>query len=150
MSLLVEEGSDESGDNNEQQQMPQQQQQQEGKEDDVAINPSPENDDQTRFEATPPLWRSAKGVLRYLQGTIDYGIIYTDSSDVRLTRLTDSDWDGNVDDHISITGYAFSIGFRVITWSSKKQITVSLSSAEVEYQAMCATTCEAVWLQRLL
>jgi hypothetical protein len=50
----------------------------------------------------------------------------------------------------SITGYAFSIGSGVITWSSKKQNTVSLSSAEAEYQAMCAATCEAVWLRRLL
>eukprot|EP00253_Pinus_taeda_P016145 PITA_16145 len=74
-------------------------------------------------------WNATKNVLRYLQ---------------------DSDWAGNVDDHRSITGYAFSLGSRVITWSSKKQNTVSLSLAEVEYQAMCAATCEAVWLWRLL
>ena len=83
-------------------------------------------------------------------GTVDYGIIYTDSSDVRLTGFTDSDWTRNVDDRRSITSYAFSIGSRVITWSSKKQNIVSLSSAEAEYQAMCATTCETVWLWRLL
>jgi len=41
-----------------------------------------------------------------------------------------ADWAGNVDDHISITGYAFSLGSGVITWSNKKQNTVSLSSAE--------------------
>lgn len=95
-------------------------------------------------------WNAAKNVLRYLQGTVDYGIIYTDSSDVRLTGFVDSDWAGNVDDHISITCYAFSLGSGVITWSSKKQNIVSLSSTEAEYQAMCAATCEAVWLQRLL
>ena len=95
-------------------------------------------------------WNIAKGVLRYLQVTIDYGIIYTDSSDVRLTGYTNSDWAGNVDDQIFITSYAFNIGSRVITWSSKKQNTISLSSAEAEYQAMCAATCEAVWLWRLL
>eukprot|EP00253_Pinus_taeda_P027176 PITA_27176 len=97
------------------------------------------------------IWRdSAKSVLRYLQSTVDYGIIYTDSSDVRLAEYADSDWAGNVDDHIFITGYAFILGSGVITSSSKKQNTVSLSSAEAEYQAMCAATCEAVCLQILL
>lgn len=89
-----------------------------------------------------------KSVLRYLQGTVDYGIIYTDSSDVRLTRFADLYWAGNVDDHRFITGYAFNIGSRVITWSNKNQNTVSSSSVEAEYQAMCAATCEVVWLWR--
>eukprot|EP00253_Pinus_taeda_P031047 PITA_31047 len=65
-------------------------------------------------------------------------------------RFADSDLTGNVDDRISITGYAFSLGSGVITWSSKKQNIVSLSSTEAEYQAMCAATCEVVWLWRLL
>eukprot|EP00253_Pinus_taeda_P029456 PITA_29456 len=64
--------------------------------------------------------------------------------------FSDSDWAGNVDDRRSIIGYAFSIGSGVITWSSKKQNTVSLSFAEAEYQAMCSATCQAVWLRRLL
>lgn len=91
-------------------------------------------------------WNAVKCVLRCLQGIVDYGIIYTDSFDVRLTRFTDSDCAGNVDDRRSITSYAFSIGSEVITWNNKKQNTVSLSLAEAEYQAMCAATCEAVWL----
>eukprot|EP00253_Pinus_taeda_P025232 PITA_25232 len=95
-------------------------------------------------------WNTVKCVLRYLQGTIVYGIIYIDSSDIRLTGFTDSDWAGIVDNRRSITDYAFIIGSGVITWSNKKHNTVSLSSTEAEYQAMCATTCEAVWLQRLL
>eukprot|EP00253_Pinus_taeda_P017652 PITA_17652 len=95
-------------------------------------------------------WNAKKNVLRYLQGTVDYGIIYTDSFDVRLAGFANSDWVGNVDDHRSITGYGFSLRSGAITWSSKKQNTVSLSSIEGEYQAMCAAMCEAVWLQRLL
>eukprot|EP00253_Pinus_taeda_P017828 PITA_17828 len=62
----------------------------------------------------------------------------------------DSNWARNVDYRRSIRGYAFSIGSEVITWSSKKQNRVSLSSVEAEYQAMFATTCEADWLRRLL
>ena len=55
-----------------------------------------------------------------------------------------------MDDRRSTTGYAFSIGSGIVSWSSKKQPTVSLSSIEAEYKALCAATCEAVWLRRLL
>ena len=89
-------------------------------------------------------WVVTKIVLRYLHGTCDYGILYIDTSDVTLAGFSDFDWAGNLDDRRSIMGYAFSIGSGVITWSSKKQSTVSLSSAEAEYQAVCAATCEAI------
>ena len=67
-----------------------------------------------------------------------------------MTGFTDLDWARNVDNRKSITSYAFSIVSGVITWSSKKQNTVSLSLVEAKYQAMCAATCEVVWLRRLL
>jgi hypothetical protein len=54
-------------------------------------------------------WNAVKGVLRYLKGTIDFGIKYTDSFDVELTGYSDSDWAGNPDDRRSTIGYAFSI-----------------------------------------
>jgi hypothetical protein len=54
-------------------------------------------------------WNATKGVLRYLKGTLDYGIKYTDSY-----------WVGNLDDQRSTTGYAFGIGSRTVSWSSKK------------------------------
>lgn len=95
-------------------------------------------------------WVAAKGVLRYLQGTLDFGIKYIDSFDVRLTCFSDLDWAINQDDRQSITGYAFNNGSRIISWSNKKHNTASLSLAEVEYQSMWATMCEAVWLRRLL
>eukprot|EP00253_Pinus_taeda_P021356 PITA_21356 len=63
---------------------------------------------------------------------------------------TNSDWAGNLDDRRSITGYAFNIVSGVISWCSKRQHTVALYSVEAEYQAMCAATCEAVWLRKLL
>eukprot|EP00253_Pinus_taeda_P008596 PITA_08596 len=71
-------------------------------------------------------------------------------SDVTLVGYSDSDWAGNLDDRRSITGYAFSIGSGVISWCSKKQSTVALSSCEAEYQALCVATYEAIWLRRLL
>eukprot|EP00253_Pinus_taeda_P005509 PITA_05509 len=95
-------------------------------------------------------WNAANCVLMYLSGTCNYGLLYTDISDVTLAGYSDSDWVGNLDDRRSITGYAFSIGSGVISWSSKKQSTVALSSCEAEYQALSAATCEAIWLRRLL
>ena len=65
-------------------------------------------------------WIAAKSVLRYLCGTVNYGILYTDVSDVTLAGFSDSDWVGNLDDRRSITGYAFNIGSGVIVWSIKK------------------------------
>ena len=95
-------------------------------------------------------WNAAKTVLRYLKGTLDFGIKYTDASVVELTGYSDFDWAGNPDDRRSTIGYAFSIGSGIVSWSSKKQPTVSLSSTEAKYKALCAATCEAVWLRRLL
>jgi len=95
-------------------------------------------------------WVAAKSVLRYLCGTVNYGILYIDASDVILAGFLDSDWEGNLDDRRSITGYAFSIGSGVIASSNKKQSSVALSSCEAEYQALCAATCEEIWLRRLL
>eukprot|EP00253_Pinus_taeda_P005442 PITA_05442 len=89
-------------------------------------------------------------VLRYLCGTVHFGILYTDVSDVTLAGFSDSDWADNLDDQRSITGYAFNIGSGVIAWSSKKHSTIALLSCEAEYQALCAATCEAIWLRRLL
>jgi hypothetical protein len=55
-----------------------------------------------------------------------------------------------LDDQRSNTGYAFGIGFTIVSWRSKKQPIVSLSSTEEEYKALCATTCEVVWLRKIL
>ena len=75
-------------------------------------------------------WKVAKEVLRYLKGTVNYGILYTDVYDVQLAVYSDSDWAGNPDDSKSIYGYAFNIGSGLISWSSKKQPVVSLSSTK--------------------
>ena len=93
---------------------------------------------------------AAKKVLRYLKGTMNFGVLYTDKFDVQFAGFSDSDWAGNPDDKRSTTGYAFNIGSGVISWSSKKHPTISLSSTEVEYKAMSSATCEAVWLRRIL
>eukprot|EP00253_Pinus_taeda_P020674 PITA_20674 len=73
---------------------------------------------------------------------------------LKLTKednsYTDSDCAGSVDDKKSTSGYVFHMGSGAISWASKKQPVVSLSTTEVEYVATTTTACQAVWLRRVL
>ncbi|KAL0291904.1 UNVERIFIED_CONTAM: Retrovirus-related Pol polyprotein from transposon RE2 [Sesamum radiatum] len=93
---------------------------------------------------------AAKRILRYLKGTFDYGIFYTSSNDVCLKGYCDSDYAGDVDDRKSTTGFVFYFGENAISWCSRKQPIVTLSTCESEYVATTAGTCHAIWLRRLL
>ena len=73
-------------------------------------------------------WKATNKVLRYLKGTINFGIMYTDDIDVDLTGFSDSDWARNPDDRRCTSGYEFHIGSGVVSWSSKKQPIASLLS----------------------
>ena len=94
-------------------------------------------------------WNVAKRVLWYLQGSISFGIEYTNHLNVELIGYSDFDWAGDPDDRKSTISYAFNIGSSVVSWTSKKQPTISLSSTEAKYKAMCSATCEAIWLKRI-
>ncbi|CAN0920234.1 Retrovirus-related Pol polyprotein from transposon TNT 1-94 [Linum grandiflorum] len=87
---------------------------------------------------------AAKRILRYLQGTKQMGLRYKKEEGSKLTGYTDSDWAGSLDDRKSTSGYIFCLGTKPISWSSKKQKTVALSSAEAEYIAATDAACEAV------
>ncbi|KAG6521833.1 hypothetical protein ZIOFF_018966 [Zingiber officinale] len=95
-------------------------------------------------------YAAAKRILRYLQGTRKLGIKYVKEKENKLVGYTDSDWAGSLDDRKSTSGYIFCLGSKIISWVSKKQKTVSLSSAEAEYIAATDAACEAVWLRRIL
>ena len=92
----------------------------------------------------------AKRILRYLNGTKKQGIQYEKEDNCKLVGFTDSDWAGSLDDRKSTSGYIFCLGSNAISWSSKKQKSVALSSAEAEYIAATDSACEAVWLRRIL
>ena len=91
-------------------------------------------------------------VLRYMRGTADYRLTYGDP--VGASPLTDgycdSDWGSNQDDGRTVTGYTFMLEGGAVSWQSKKQPTVALSSVAAEYIAACQAAREALWWQKLL
>jgi len=93
-------------------------------------------------------WRAAKGVLRYLVGTTDLGICY--SGKKGLTGAVDADNGGCRVTRRSTTGWVFIWNGGAISWTSKRQPTVSSSTAESEYVAAAAATREALWLRKLM
>ena len=95
-------------------------------------------------------WSAAKRVLRYLKGSLDVGILFRKSDNFELVGYSDADWAGCNDSRKSTSGYVFMLGGNVISWTSKKQPVVALSTTEAEYIALCLATQEAIWLRRLL
>ncbi|CAL2267031.1 unnamed protein product [Prunus armeniaca] len=93
---------------------------------------------------------TAKRVLRYIQGTIDFGIVFEKGKETTLIGYCDSDWAGSEDDMRSTSGYAFTLGSGVFSWASIKQNTVALSTAEAEYVSAAEATSQAKWLRFVL
>ncbi|CAL2226911.1 unnamed protein product [Prunus armeniaca] len=93
---------------------------------------------------------AAKRVLRYIQGTIDYGIEYVAGKSALLIGYCDSDWSGSEDDRKSTSGYAFSFGSGTFAWASVKQQSVALSTVEAEYMSAAEATSQAIWLRLVL
>ena len=91
-----------------------------------------------------------KMILRYVNGKKQYGILYTATYDFRLVGYTDNDWESSFDDRKSTSRYVFHLGSRAISWASKKQWIVSLSTTEVEYVAEIAAASQVVWMRRML
>jgi hypothetical protein len=92
----------------------------------------------------------AKRVLRYLQGTMDLYLNYLGKNNKTLIGYSDSDWAGNYDNRRSMSGFIFTLGGTAVSWSSKTQPTVALSSAEAEYIAIGYATQEAMFLRSVL
>ncbi|KAH9681844.1 hypothetical protein KPL71_027113 [Citrus sinensis] len=95
-------------------------------------------------------FKAAKRIIRYIKGTINFGLLYSFSNDYKLIGYSDSDWGGDVDDRKSTTGFVFFMGDTAFTWMSKKQPIVTLSTCEAEYVAATSSVCHAIWLRNLL
>ena len=92
-----------------------------------------------------------KRVLRYLRGTIGYGLVYLKGqSKARLVGYSESDFSSDEQDQESTSGQVFFLGDMLISWTSQKQKTVALSSCEAEYIAVTAAACKGMWLNRFV
>lgn len=90
--------------------------------------------------------QAAHKVLRYLKGSIGIGLFYSSQPDIALTSFKYADWAVCPVTRCSGSGYCMFIGDTLISWKSKKQATVSCSSAEAKYKAMSFGTKELIWI----
>lgn len=106
----------------------------------------------SKFNNKPEMqhWLALKRVMRYLKGTQDYRLSYKQCHDEMMTHAyCDSDWATSEEDRRSCTGYTFLFQGGAISWNSKRQPTVALSTTEAEYMALSSCVQEAMWLKQL-
>jgi hypothetical protein len=106
----------------------------------------------SRFKQEPreSHWNSAKRVLRYIQGTKYFGLLYKRNTKFTLVGYSNVDFVGDIDDKTSTSGYLMNMDSTKVSWNCKSQTTMVNSSAEVEYISSWEATCEIVWLCRIL
>lgn len=96
-------------------------------------------------------WGAIKRTMRYLRGTLDWGIVFEPSNDsIILSGYTDADWGANRDDRKSISGQVFYLCGGPIVWASRKQKSVAISTMEAEYMAAADAVSQALWCRTLL
>ena len=95
-------------------------------------------------------WTAVKRILRYLQHTLGTGLKIKKESSTLISAFSDADWAGSVDDRRSTSGFAIFLGCNLVSWSARKQATVSRSSTEAEYKSLANATAEIIWIQTLL
>lgn len=97
------------------------------------------------MKPTDQCWSAVTYLLRYLKGTTTCGIHY-ENGDLTLFGYSDSSWADDLYSRRSTAGYVFVLNNDPISWSSKRQATVSTSTCEAEYILQTETACEAVWM----
>ncbi|KAM1015922.1 hypothetical protein ACFX2A_046661 [Malus domestica] len=105
-----------------------------------------------RFQSNPgeAHWISAKKVLRYLQRTKNFMLVYGNGESLELEGYTDSDLAGDIDDRKSTGGYIFMLNGGAVSWKSAKQTVIATSTMEAEFVACFEGMKQAVWLKNFL
>ncbi|XP_021288410.1 uncharacterized protein LOC110419638 [Herrania umbratica] len=106
----------------------------------------------SRFKQKPSQihFSTAKRVLRYIKGTINYGLKFEKVVSRDLIGYCDSDGAGSLDDSRSTKGYYFSFYSAIFFWNSKKQKLVAQSLTETKYISTAATAYQAIWIKKIL
>ncbi|GJX38962.1 ribonuclease H-like domain-containing protein [Tanacetum coccineum] len=91
-----------------------------------------------------------KLILRYVRGTLDHGLQLFSSSTTYLVAYSDANWAGCPTTRRSTLGYCVFLVKNLLSWSSKRQPTLSRSSAEAEYRGVANVVVETCWLRNLL
>ena len=89
-------------------------------------------------------------IIRYLKGTSNRGVLFENNGNLDLMAYTDAGWAGDKDSRKSTSGYFTLVGGNLVTWRSKKQNVVALSSAEAEFRGIAKGVTEILWLRKLL
>jgi hypothetical protein len=89
-----------------------------------------------------------KRILRYVHGTLKLGLSFTPDKSTLVNTFSDGDWAGCVDDTRSAGGPVVYLGHNLVSWTARKQATVSRSSTEMEYKAL--VNAEVIWVQAVL
>ncbi|GJV79471.1 ribonuclease H-like domain-containing protein [Tanacetum coccineum] len=97
-----------------------------------------------------PHFSALKRILRYVQGTLDYGLQLFSSTTDSLVAYSDADWAGCPTTRRSTSGYCVFLGNNLLSWSSKRHLTLSRSSAEAEYRGVANVVAETCWVRNLL
>ena len=104
----------------------------------------------SKFMSNPGVehWIAVKRIFRYVQGTLNFGLLYTsDGSERVMIGYSDADWGGDLSTRRSTTGYVFQIDKNTVSWCSKRQGCVSKSTTEAEYLALSTACQEGIWLR---
>ncbi|CAJ2652309.1 unnamed protein product [Trifolium pratense] len=105
-----------------------------------------------RYQSEPKMSHltQVKRIFKYVNGTCGYGILYSHGNNSTLVGYCDAYWAGSVDDRKSTSGGCFFLGSNLVSWFSKKQNSVSLSTAEAEYIAAGSSCSQLLWTRQML
>lgn len=98
-------------------------------------------------------WKAVKRILRYLKGTLNFGLHLTPApatDKFSLFAFSDANWGSDPDDRRSTSGFCIYFGENLVSWSSKKQVLIACSSTKTEYRSMALATTEILWIESLL